>query len=738
MVFVFIRVLGLSRDNLHRQKPEVPYFLSSGLKDQWNKLKMNTITNLLHMEGICNLDELENDIPMLENEFQNCSKDLSANLENHEEEMENHYEQNKSNMKSTNEISQELQLIEDSLGTMILEDLKSAQKSFNSLIDEVNEIELSISHVHTVCEILERLETLKECCLNSIDYLKMVHLMSSLAVLMNGLPEFPVIPFILRLKEMVNEQKIIANSLLKLEFEKKLSFVQKRNNYKMKICGNNLENLHSIIQAVYKNDYTCDLVTALPYTIWETLFLPLMKYKSEIARNEDEFCVIQNLSDHKLFNSYDEVYSKLILLIEYLADYFDCLIDDDLKLINFIGNALKERLSEIILQECVSKEIPKNWKDLPKFKDDLLESTQGLKDHLKPLGFMNECWEWINRIEEIYVQKKCKYFSDQAKELMRKDLHNMVYVGTPYDPSKAFMVSDEFLYCSISSYIVELIKLGDELIKEISEGPSVNRNALFATYKGIFFNYGDFVASYHQKLLETIPQQVALFYNNCMYLYRQLRTWNEMFETNDIFKPFCDNSQKAFYQVEEVGRMFFDSYVQEQKEQIQIILRGTNLQNSKTLENLEENTEKLFRQCLRQQELLKTVWSKVLSYTVYNQTIGDILNTMCDFLINSLVILEDIGACVAEKLIELFKIVLNRGVKLFTDSNEVFLYVPQWHKFNELVFILGASLLDINDRWADGKGPLALQFTPYELKQLIRALFQNSDRRAAVISRIHE
>ena len=59
-------------------------------------------------------------------------------------------------------------------------------------------------------------------------------------------------------------------------------------------------------------------------------------------------------------------------------------------------------------------------------------------------------------------------------------------------------------------------------------------------------------------------------------------------------------------------------------------------------------------------------------------------------------------------------------------------------KFEELEVLLSASLKDISDRWADGKGPLAQQFQAAEMKQLIRALFQNTDRRASVVAGIRD
>lgn len=188
---------------------------------------------------------------------------------------------------------------------------------------------------------------------------------------------------------------------------------------------------------------------------------------------------------------------------------------------------------------------------------------------------------------------------------------------------------------------------------------------------------------------------------------------------------------KASHQLKQIGIDCFTSYVSKTKESLVIVgIIGP------TLEDLSPETEKSVRQCMRQQELLKTVWHKVLSYPVYNKTIGTLLDTMCLNIINAVVCLEDISLKSDEQLVDVFKIVINRGPKLFTDPKEINLFVPSWYKLNELNFVLAASLVDISDRWADGKGPLALQFKQTEMKSLIRALFQNTDRRAAVLARI--
>ncbi len=62
--------------------------------------------------------------------------------------------------------------------------------------------------------------------------------------------------------------------------------------------------------------------------------------------------------------------------------------------------------------------------------------------------------------------------------------------------------------------------------------------------------------------------------------------------------------------------------------------------------------------------------------------------------------------------------------------------VPKWQKFQEVRLILSAGLQEIADRWAEGKGPLAHELGANDVKQMIRALFQNTDRRAAVLAKI--
>ena len=133
---------------------------------------------------------------------------------------------------------------------------------------------------------------------------------------------------------------------------------------------------------------------------------------------------------------------------------------------------------------------------------------------------------------------------------------------------------------------------------------------------------------------------------------------------------------------------------------------------------------------------LRNVWRGVLPDSIYKRAVGTVFNSVIEELIGKVVALEDIAADSATQICSLYLQVQDQGPKLFDDKRDVIVYVKRWTKFCELILVLNASLREIDDRWSCGKGPLAMVFEPDEVKRLVRALFQNTDRRSEVLSRI--
>lgn len=66
----------------------------------------------------------------------------------------------------------------------------------------------------------------------------------------------------------------------------------------------------------------------------------------------------------------------------------------------------------------------------------------------------------------------------------------------------------------------------------------------------------------------------------------------------------------------------------------------------------------------------------------------------------------------------------------------VSVHTRNWVKLQQIKTILNASMAEIVELWADGKGPLTLNFRAEDIRHLIRAIFQNTDRRANALANI--
>ena len=132
---------------------------------------------------------------------------------------------------------------------------------------------------------------------------------------------------------------------------------------------------------------------------------------------------------------------------------------------------------------------------------------------------------------------------------------------------------------------------------------------------------------------------------------------------------------------------------------------------------------------------LQRVWSGVLPSNVYLKCLGTLVNTVMEEIIQIVTTLEDISADAGDQLVNMLKQLQSKTPALF-EPEEARRYVKKWIKFKELIFILGASLREIEESWGGGQGRLSGEFPAEQVKQLIRALFQNTERRAAVLAKI--
>ncbi|PBC33069.1 Centromere/kinetochore protein zw10 [Apis cerana cerana] len=335
---------------------------------------------------------------------------------------------------------------------------------------------------------------------------------------------------------------------------------------------------------------------------------------------------------------------------------------------------------------------------------------------------------------EIFKKKKSPGYKSEPLEFLEDiDDYNEIKVNKKINDN-----TFQLPKCQISKNAKEILDLARNILDEACCSSDTCAIQLFYTCRNFFEMYAGLVPEHHRKFLETIPQQVAMFHNNCMYLAHHLLTLG--FEYKDKLPKSLQNLNLTFADqvlvLRDVGSSCFLEHMKYQRNIIFDILKESGLSALGQTSELHPNTERAMRQCNRQLELLKTVWLDVLPENIYCRAVGCIMNSMIEDLIIRVLSVEDIPADVATELVTLFNLIVKRAPQIFPDHQKIYQYVKKWEKFLELIQILGASLKEIEIRWDSGKGPLAQEFTASQVKQLIRALFQNTERRSNLLVNI--
>lgn len=423
-----------------------------------------------------------------------------------------------------------------------------------------------------------------------------------------------------------------------------------------------------------------------------------------------------------------------------------------------LANNIGERFFKLIINECLTYAIPDTIDDMStstlvvdvKNFDGFLQTIDFRKDD----GSNNHLIDFSERIDVIFKKRFCLNILKSAVAIMHKDLHDMQIV----DETKG-----AFPRCMVSRSTFELIDLMEKVLKEaidaVENAAAKSLEAyiiediqerLRSTIPMILERYLTEVVEAHGKLLQTIPQQTALFHNNCLYL----AWWLGKIECMEDSPIQLDRSNVLILELQELGSKQFALQINNQRSQLLEILKEFDLSDS--IIELGPQPLKIIRQCLRQLDLLKNVWQTILPDAVYNKTMGTIVNDFCDEIIRKILAREDISSAVANGLVNICDTIIERAPAIFEvrlstsgwlggfvidlifpqDPLQISVHVKQWTKLQQMKMILNASMVQIVEQWADGKGPLTLNFNAEDIRHLIRALFQNTDRRATVLASI--
>lgn len=128
---------------------------------------------------------------------------------------------------------------------------------------------------------------------------------------------------------------------------------------------------------------------------------------------------------------------------------------------------------------------------------------------------------------------------------------------------------------------------------------------------------------------------------------------------------------------------------------------------------------------------------------------GSLLSVALEEMIDSVTAIVEFSADDCQCLQRIFNYLIQSAADIFRSNEpgssepgsnpEVTLheFVSNWMKFKELTLALGFRLQEVCDRWADGKGPLALHFTGEQMASLVVAMFEKTAKRDALVTQLH-
>lgn len=546
--------------------------------------------------------------------------------------------------------------------------------------------------------------------------------------------------------------------------------------------------LTSILQALSVQGELHKKIKLFGQVLFKYMLKPLILYPAlvvEVSSQPEQGTVLslqceETKAEHP---NPSQVYTKVLTVLKTLhKQLFDVFVGEK-KVSEILGELIWEEMSDCIIRECLVHSIPTNSSQLAEYSE-VIKQTEDFESSLKKMGYLTcdstDLLKYARNVNCHFASKKCQDVIVAARKLMTSEMHNTVKITPDYklsipklpnppggEKEKKKEVVKKGGYhdqqnlenekqlgqqtlclpvCRISESVQQLMDLAIRTLSEAVGSSPQCAVQLFYTVRNIFHLFYDVVPTYHKENFLKLPHLAAIQHNNCMFIAHHLLTLGHQ------FKPHLPLKNGVAYFVDLVpgfrrlGARCFVAQMNVQK--AEMLERLSTARNFSSLDD-EDNfsvASKAIRQVIHQLRRLGKVWQDVLPVNIYCKAMGTLLNTAICELINKIMMLEDISNEDGDRLRTLCQTIIEEGPLVFIplpDENknkkyqeEVPVYVKKWMSLKELSIVLSASLQEIVDRWAEGKGPLAVEFSCNEMKSLIRALFKNTERRAAALTKI--
>lgn len=331
------------------------------------------------------------------------------------------------------------------------------------------------------------------------------------------------------------------------------------------VISKRTQELAECIRSLVECDYNFDAFVTFAMT---NIFEPVLSRAVSLDIKENDRDFIMSLSyslepiTDQLRPTYPTVFQNLQEILKLFTNMNLINIEDHYFLALTFAEQ-KSKILDLIFNECLKYCIPKTFEEMNK---------SAIKKDVEKLGemfieynfFESDDGELVRnicqRIDEYFGEQFVKNIQASASDLLKRDLHDMIEISDDSTITTSTPLS--FPKSMISKSTLELIKLLENVMQQPDN--SEKKRNMHESIKNVIENYTFSVQLHHAQLLSKIPQQSALFYNNCNYLGNWVLTNKDL---------NFDDMADVVHELKRQGEEFFDCQVAKQKIQLIDILK---------------------------------------------------------------------------------------------------------------------------------------------------------------------
>ena len=472
---------------------------------------------------------------------------------------------------------------------------------------------------------------------------------------------------------------------------------------------------------------------------------------------------------NKLFNGLQQAFGGVRVQDRFLIDLF--------------GECISAQLISALEKGCLNPAIPFEREkalvkqaELRTMTTDFLQSMKDKGFFMQPVDHM--FGKFFDSFERISVDRRCLHYVVTSRDLIKEPYIELVQVGSAtderdenaadimhsIDEKLSIKVADadlatsrqwdkyhlntyQFQRCMISTSIFKLMNLVQDVLREAAEADSeLEACRLVTTARNIIDMFLLTAPDYHSKALASVPQIAGVFYNNCQFICHRIMTlppdvMERTMKVSKISQQNCAFTEK-FPELRKLGADKLELHIVHARRQLSATIGegGDDLFFGLLDDKAYNRWKRTLDSCVLQIEQTAAVWKEVLPFFILAQSVGALVTHLLSLINEAVLRKEDITSPDAGIMADMFEHLAQKCKQIMTiDGKPMVQKVCEksYYMLLEIIFCLKGSLAEIGHRWCEGKGPLAAWMEAAQVKQLIRAIFQNTDRRAQLLAQIN-